>query len=171
MVSIYGHGGPGFDGLRGLRPEIHVSHLLPGTSQWAIEHELFSAIRINWRGRPSRRKLARALNVPLFNLFQDTHGTGIAIVPKERRLTVSTSARGVANERISPLRSPPGRRIRSDGNEFGSANSAIPAWIVGADRPNARDTMNGEKGVIKALGAYPEGAISESTQASKDNFQ
>ncbi len=48
------------------------------------------------------RKLARALNVPLFSLFQDTSGTGIAIVPKERRLTVSTSARGVAYERISP---------------------------------------------------------------------
>ena len=33
--------------------EIHVSHFPPGTSKWnAIEHELFSAISINWRGRP-----------------------------------------------------------------------------------------------------------------------
>ena len=32
---------------------IHVSHFPPGTSKWnAIEHELFSAISINWRGRP-----------------------------------------------------------------------------------------------------------------------
>lgn len=48
------------------------------------------------------RKLARGLNVPLFSLFQDTPGTGIAVVPKQRRLSVSTSARGVAYERISP---------------------------------------------------------------------
>ena len=33
--------------------DIHVSHFPPGTSKWnAIEHELFSAISINWRGRP-----------------------------------------------------------------------------------------------------------------------
>ncbi len=33
--------------------DIQVSHLPPGTSKWnAIEHELFSAISINWRGRP-----------------------------------------------------------------------------------------------------------------------
>jgi hypothetical protein len=32
---------------------IYVSHFPPGTSKWnAIEHELFSAISINWRGRP-----------------------------------------------------------------------------------------------------------------------
>ena len=32
---------------------VYVSHFPPGTSKWnAIEHELFSAIRINWRGRP-----------------------------------------------------------------------------------------------------------------------
>ena len=43
--------------LQGLANEtglaIHVSHFPPGTSKWnAIEHELFSAISINWRGRP-----------------------------------------------------------------------------------------------------------------------
>lgn len=33
--------------------EIHVSHLPPGTSKWnKIEHRLFSAITMNWRGRP-----------------------------------------------------------------------------------------------------------------------
>ena len=33
--------------------EIHVSHFPPGTRKWnAIEHELFSAISLNWRGRP-----------------------------------------------------------------------------------------------------------------------
>ncbi len=32
---------------------IHVSHLPPGTSKWnAIEHRMFSAISLNWRGRP-----------------------------------------------------------------------------------------------------------------------
>jgi hypothetical protein len=32
---------------------IHVSHYPPGTSKWnAIEHELFSYISINWRGKP-----------------------------------------------------------------------------------------------------------------------
>ncbi len=32
---------------------VHVSHFPPGTSKWnSIEHELFSAISINWRGRP-----------------------------------------------------------------------------------------------------------------------
>lgn len=32
---------------------IHVSHFPPGTIKWnAIEHELFSAISLNWRGRP-----------------------------------------------------------------------------------------------------------------------
>ena len=35
----------------GLR--IRVSHYPPGTSKWnKIEHRLFSAITINWRGRP-----------------------------------------------------------------------------------------------------------------------
>ncbi len=43
--------------LQGLADEtglaIHVSHFPPGTSKWnAIEHELFSAMSINWRGRP-----------------------------------------------------------------------------------------------------------------------
>lgn len=34
---------------------IHVSHYPPGTSKWnAIEHELFSFISINWRGKPLR---------------------------------------------------------------------------------------------------------------------
>jgi len=33
--------------------EIHVSHFPPGTSKWnKIEHRLFSAISLNWRGRP-----------------------------------------------------------------------------------------------------------------------
>jgi len=33
--------------------EIQVSHLPPGTSKWnKIEHRLFSAISLNWRGRP-----------------------------------------------------------------------------------------------------------------------
>lgn len=33
--------------------EIHVSHFPPGTSKWnKIEHRLFSAITLNWRGRP-----------------------------------------------------------------------------------------------------------------------
>ena len=33
--------------------EIHVSHLPPGTSKWnKIEHRLFSAISLNWRGTP-----------------------------------------------------------------------------------------------------------------------
>lgn len=32
---------------------IHVSHYPPGTSKWnRIEHSLFSAISLNWRGRP-----------------------------------------------------------------------------------------------------------------------
>lgn len=32
---------------------IHVHHLPPGTSKWnKIEHRLFSAITLNWRGRP-----------------------------------------------------------------------------------------------------------------------
>ena len=32
---------------------IHVSHFPPGTSKWnRIEHSLFSAISLNWRGRP-----------------------------------------------------------------------------------------------------------------------
>ena len=35
----------------GLR--ITVCHLPPGTSKWnKIEHRLFSAITMNWRGRP-----------------------------------------------------------------------------------------------------------------------
>ncbi|PIP37347.1 MAG: hypothetical protein COX19_16955 [Desulfobacterales bacterium CG23_combo_of_CG06-09_8_20_14_all_51_8] len=33
--------------------EIQVSHFPPGTSKWnKIEHRLFSAISLNWRGRP-----------------------------------------------------------------------------------------------------------------------
>jgi len=33
--------------------EIHVSHFPPGTSKWnKIEHRLFSAISLNWRGQP-----------------------------------------------------------------------------------------------------------------------
>jgi len=33
--------------------EIHVSHYPPGTSKWnPIEHRLFSAISVNWRGKP-----------------------------------------------------------------------------------------------------------------------
>ncbi len=33
--------------------EIHVSHFPPGTSKWnKIKHRLFSAISLNWRGRP-----------------------------------------------------------------------------------------------------------------------
>lgn len=33
--------------------EIHISHLPPGTSKWnKIEHRLFSAISLNWRGTP-----------------------------------------------------------------------------------------------------------------------
>lgn len=33
--------------------EIHVNHFPPGTSKWnKIEHRLFSAISLNWRGRP-----------------------------------------------------------------------------------------------------------------------
>ena len=33
--------------------EITVAHLPPGTSKWnRIEHRLFSAITLNWRGRP-----------------------------------------------------------------------------------------------------------------------
>jgi hypothetical protein len=33
--------------------EITVAHLPPGTSKWnRIEHRLFSAITMNWRGRP-----------------------------------------------------------------------------------------------------------------------
>lgn len=33
--------------------DIHVSHFPPGTSKWnKIEHRLFSAISLNWRGRP-----------------------------------------------------------------------------------------------------------------------
>ena len=32
---------------------IHVCHFPPGTSKWnRIEHSLFSAISVNWRGRP-----------------------------------------------------------------------------------------------------------------------
>src|SRR5262249_39600894 len=32
---------------------IHVCHYPPGTSKWnRIEHSLFSAISLNWRGRP-----------------------------------------------------------------------------------------------------------------------
>jgi transposase len=34
---------------------VHVCHFPPGTSKWnRIEHSLFSAISINWRGRPLR---------------------------------------------------------------------------------------------------------------------
>jgi hypothetical protein len=33
--------------------QVHVSHFPPGTSKWnKIEHRLFSAISMNWRGRP-----------------------------------------------------------------------------------------------------------------------
>ena len=33
--------------------EITVSHFPPGTSKWnRIEHRMFSAITLNWRGRP-----------------------------------------------------------------------------------------------------------------------
>ncbi len=33
--------------------EIHVSHFPPGTSKWnKIEHRLFSAVSLNWRGKP-----------------------------------------------------------------------------------------------------------------------
>ena len=40
-----------FAGATGL--EITVCHLPPGTSKWnRIEHRLFSAISMNWRGRP-----------------------------------------------------------------------------------------------------------------------
>lgn len=48
------------------------------------------------------RKLARALNVPLFSLFQESSETAVAVIPRERRLSVSTSSRGVAYTRISP---------------------------------------------------------------------
>ena len=48
------------------------------------------------------RKLARALNVPLFSLFQESPETGVAVITHERRLSVSTSSEGVAYTRISP---------------------------------------------------------------------
>ena len=36
-----------------LKIDIHVSHFPPGTSKWnKIEHQMFSYISINWRGRP-----------------------------------------------------------------------------------------------------------------------
>lgn len=48
------------------------------------------------------RKLARALNVPLFSLFQDSPDSAVAVIPSQRRLSVSTSSEGVAYTRISP---------------------------------------------------------------------
>jgi hypothetical protein len=43
--------GPARRGETGLA--ITVCHLPPGTSKWnRIEHRLFSAISMNWRGRP-----------------------------------------------------------------------------------------------------------------------
>jgi hypothetical protein len=40
-----------FADASGLR--IHVCHFPPGTSKWnKIEHQLFSFISINWRGKP-----------------------------------------------------------------------------------------------------------------------
>ena len=48
------------------------------------------------------RKLAKALDVPLFSLFQDVSAHAVSIVRRERRLRVGPSADRVAYSRISP---------------------------------------------------------------------
>lgn len=48
------------------------------------------------------RKLAKALNLPLFSLFQETPETGIALVPRTRRPTLIATAGAVAYSRLSP---------------------------------------------------------------------
>lgn len=74
--------------------QITVCHFPPGTSKWnKIEHRLFSAITLNWRGRPltshevvvatiNTTRTRRGLNVHA-ELDENTYPLGIAISKKE----------------------------------------------------------------------------------------
>lgn len=48
------------------------------------------------------RKLAKALDVPIFSLFQDSRDMAAAVVPANRRLSISASPDSVTYSRISP---------------------------------------------------------------------
>jgi len=68
--------------------EITVSHLPPGTSKWnKIEHRMFSAITMNWRGRPLQTH-----EVVLETIAATTTKTGLTI---QAALDTSTYQRGI----------------------------------------------------------------------------
>ncbi|PSR34488.1 MAG: XRE family transcriptional regulator [Sulfobacillus benefaciens] len=48
------------------------------------------------------RKLAKAFNIPLFSLFQETPETSVAVVPHNRRPSLTASPGAVAYSRVSP---------------------------------------------------------------------
>lgn len=48
------------------------------------------------------RKLAKALEVPLFSLFHENPEEGVAVIPRNRRPSVTTAPGAVSYTRISP---------------------------------------------------------------------
>jgi hypothetical protein len=68
--------------------EITVSHLPPGTSKWnRIEHRMFSAITMNWRGRPLETH-----EVVVETIAATTTKTGLSI---QAELDTNTYPRGI----------------------------------------------------------------------------
>jgi DDE family transposase len=68
--------------------EITVSHLPPGTSKWnKIEHRMFSAITMNWRGRPLETH-----EVVVETIAATTTKTGLTI---QAMLDTNTYQRGI----------------------------------------------------------------------------
>ena len=68
--------------------QISVCHLPPGTSKWnKIEHRMFSAITMNWRGRPLQTH-----EVIVETIAATTTRTGLTI---QAALDTSTYQRGI----------------------------------------------------------------------------
>ena len=68
--------------------EITVSHFPPGTSKWnRIEHRMFSAITLNWRGRPLETH-----EVVVETIAATTAKTGLSI---QAELDTNTYPRGI----------------------------------------------------------------------------
>jgi hypothetical protein len=68
--------------------EITVAHLPPGTSRWnRIEHRLFSAITVNWRGRP-----LTSYEIIVETISAVTTKTGLTV---EARLDLGSSPKGI----------------------------------------------------------------------------
>ena len=84
------------------RPEITVCHFPPGTSKWnKIEHRLFSAISMNWRGRP-----LTSHEVVVDLIAATTTRTGLKVHARTRPAATTRPASRSPTPSWPPCRSP-----------------------------------------------------------------